>query len=96
MIMDRNDVKRLASGKSSEFVFKLKNGLEIAKASGIKEFISRVRSVAVESLEYHTYNGHFGSWLRHFNRFELAERVDALTSKGEELRQDILRMLRKI
>ena len=95
MAIAKDDIKRSISEKSSEFVFKLKNGLEVARVSNMKEFISRVKEVATESLEYHTYRGHFGSWFRHFNRFELADKIDSLKSKGEELRLDILRMIGK-
>ncbi len=96
MALDKGSVKNAISEKSTEFIFKLKNGMEIARANNLKDFVFRVKEIAAESLEYHTYNGHFGSWLRYFNRFELAEKIDSLKSNGERLREDILRIIGKI
>ncbi|MCL5009719.1 MAG: hypothetical protein M1433_01935 [Candidatus Parvarchaeota archaeon] len=72
-----------------EFIFRLSNGKEVARAVSVQEFASKLKSVPVESLEFHASGKHFGPWLRYMKLNVVADSVDSLTSKGEKLRHDL-------
>lgn len=89
------DLSKIVAEKGKEFIFRLQNGKEVARASSLMEFISKVKTVPIESLEYHAMNHHFSPWLRYLKQDKKANELDALKSKGERLRLDILNILQK-
>lgn len=66
-------VSRLGFG---DFVFRLEDGTEVARASTIKEFISRLRSVPDESLVYHARHNHYSGWLVAHGEVAYAKKIE--------------------
>ncbi len=89
----RRDHSLIAAGPGKEFVFRLRNGHEVGRARTLAEFEARLRSVPLESVEYHFVGRHFSPWLRDLREVHLAEELERLTSRGEQLRQDIIRLV---
>jgi hypothetical protein len=81
------------SGK--EFIFRLRNGTEIARAKSLSDFVAKIKTVPVESIEYHLYARHFSPWLRYLKMNGLADSLEHLNSRGEKLRQEILDLISK-
>lgn len=75
------------SGK--EFIFRLRNGFEVARAKTLSEFAAKIKTIPIESVEYHFYGKHFSPWLRYLKLDQLADSIERLHSRGEQLRQDI-------
>ncbi len=78
-----------------EFIFRLRNGREVGRAETLSEFLSRLRTIPLESIEYHFNGRHFSPWLRYLKLNPLADSIEKLTSKGERLREDILEQVSK-
>lgn len=55
-----------------DFVFKLPDGSEIARVSGIRSMLSALSNVPDESLVFHASRNHFSAWLKARTEFELA------------------------
>lgn len=55
-----------------DFVFKLPDGSEIARVSGIRSMLSALSKVPDESLVFHASRNHFSAWLKARTEFELA------------------------
>ncbi len=91
--MDYSNKTKYVAEKGKEFIFRLRNGVEVGRASSLEEFISKVRTLPIESIEYHAMNHHFSPWLRYLKLNSAADSIDKLTSKGEKLRQDIINTL---
>ncbi|MCW1301903.1 MAG: hypothetical protein OH316_02095 [Candidatus Parvarchaeota archaeon] len=89
----QNFVDRVAEN-GKEFIFKLRNGTKVGSARSVSEFISRIRSLPIESIEYHASNHHFEPWFRYLKLNDVADKLGRLNSKGERLRQDILNLFR--
>jgi hypothetical protein len=73
-----------------EFIFRLRNGREVAKSKTFSDFISKIRSVPLESLEYHFKGRHFSPWLRYLKLNAAADEIEKISSSGEKLRQDLV------
>ena len=73
-----------------EFVFRLRNGREVARVKTFSDFISKIKSVPLESLEYHFKGRHFSPWLRYLKLNVVADELEKISSSGEKLRQDIV------
>ncbi len=86
----------IAAEPGKEFIFRLRNGTEVGRARTFGDFLSRVRTVPIESIEYHFNGRHFSPWLRYLKLNQLAESIEKLTSKGERLREDILEQVSKV
>ncbi len=56
-----------------DFCFRLPDGTEVARAQDIENMIRVLRTVPVESLEYHASRNHISIWLRARGEFEMAE-----------------------
>lgn len=96
MVQSASYLGQKVSEKGKEFVFRLKSGVEVARAANLEEFLSKLRSVSLDSIEYHTSNKHFGPWLRSLNMNNLAARFDIVSSKGEKLRQELVQLIEKL
>ncbi|HUU01443.1 MAG TPA: PEP/pyruvate-binding domain-containing protein [Myxococcota bacterium] len=55
------------------FVFRLPDGREVARATDVRELADCIKSVPIESIEYHARRNHFSNWLMARSEFELAE-----------------------
>ena len=58
-----------------EFVFRLPDGTEIARASDVGELRKHLVDVPIECVEYHASHDHFSIWLMARSEFELAEQL---------------------
>ena len=84
-------VERLGFG---DFVFRLPDRTEVARAADVRELAARLRSVAAESIAYHADRNRFSSWLRARTEFALAERLAPYRSADfadlEQLRECVV------
>ncbi len=55
-----------------DFVFRLPDGSEVARAADLREMVSILPSVPEASIEYHAVRNHFSRWLKARTEFELA------------------------
>jgi CheY-like chemotaxis protein len=58
-----------------DFVFRLPDGTEVARASDLRSMSRLLGEVPAESLEYHARRNHFSNWLRARTEFVLARRM---------------------
>lgn len=81
-----------------DFVFRLPDGTEIARASDVGELADHVARVPIESIEFHAAHDHFSIWLMARSEFELAEQLRPKKISDfesvEALRRHLLRNLR--
>ncbi len=85
---DRN--KDISAEPGKEFIFRLKDGKEVGRAGTLNGFEGLIRTLPIESLEFHSKGKHFSSWLLYLNQEKLAKAFDSIDSKGEILRRDLL------
>jgi len=80
-----------------DFVFRNKEGKEIARASNLEEFERIIKTIPAESIMYHASKHHFSKWLMSRSEIQLASLLKEKTSdefkSPEEIRQYLLRML---
>lgn len=55
-----------------DFVFKLPDGSDVTRVSGIRSMLAALSSVPDESLVFHASRNHFSAWLKARTEFELA------------------------
>ena len=77
-----------------DFVFRLPDRSEVARASNLNELEARLHEVPAESIAYHSERNHFSRWLRARTEFALAQklrprRVSDFASV-EHLRRDLV------
>ena len=58
-----------------DFVFRLPDGTEVARASDLNELEERLAEVPVDSIAYHSERNHFSRWLRARTEFALAQKL---------------------
>jgi hypothetical protein len=75
-----------------EFIFRMRDGREVGRAASLSEFSEKIKTIPVESLDFHAEGKHFGPWLRDMKFNVLADSVDNLASKGEEFRKDLINL----
>ncbi|MEC8938901.1 MAG: DUF5752 family protein, partial [Candidatus Thermoplasmatota archaeon] len=77
-----------------DFVFKMPDGKEIARASTLRELTAQLKDAPIESVEFHAHRNQFSHWLRTRTEFTLAGRLRPLTLSDfettEEIREFIL------
>lgn len=82
-----------------DFVFRLPDGTEIARASDVGELADQVARVPIESIEFHASHDHFSIWLMARSEFELAEELRPKKISDfesvEALRNHLLRHLKE-
>ena len=81
-----------------DFIFRLNNGTEIARASNLIELENQLKVIPDESLKYHSLNNHFSNWLKARTDFWLAyqlrpRKVDQYNSV-HELRFDLINAIK--
>ena len=58
-----------------DFVFKVKDGIEVARANNLKSLEDSLKVVPVESITYHAERNHFSNWLKARTEFWLAHQL---------------------
>ena len=77
-----------------DFVFRLPNGEEVARAADMNELEDLLRRVPAESLAYHSERNHFSHWLMARTEFALAQKLRPRQASDfptvEDLRTDLV------
>ncbi len=79
----------------SEFIFRLPGGEEVGRASDIDEFLASIEKIPTSSIEFHIEGDHFSTWLRDNGYVLIADKINAIAARGDELRSAILKLIRK-
>jgi CheY-like chemotaxis protein len=83
-----------------DFVFRLSDGSEVARAANLYEMHDVLTHVPDASLLYHAGHNHFSTWLRARSEFELAEELRPMKvadfTGAAELRQLMLEATRRL
>jgi hypothetical protein len=58
-----------------DFVFRLRNGTEVARAADLKGLEEKLRVVPAESIAYHGERNHFSNWFTARTEFSLAHKL---------------------
>ena len=78
-----------------DFIFRLPDGTEVARATDLKSLAETLRSVPEPSVRYHAERNHFSRWLKARTEFDLAEALRPRRIEDypdfESLRDDIVR-----
>ena len=71
------DLRRLFTGQFGfgDFVFRVPNGREVARASDLNALEERLRTVPGESIVFHGQSNQFSHWLMARTEFELAQKL---------------------
>ena len=81
-----------------DFVFRMPDGSEIARVSGLHSLEKRLAEIPDVSLHYHAERGHFSKWLRARTEFNLAQALQPKQisdwSSLSEVRQYLIQALR--
>ena len=72
-----------------EFVFRMPDGSEVARASDLQSLIEKVRIVPAECIAFHASGNHFSRWLKTRTEFALAEAVRPRTLSDFESVEDL-------
>ncbi len=64
-------------------------------ALSLTDLLGKIVTISADSLEFHQERGDFARWIRDvFKETQLADRVDTVKKTGEQLRQELLNILR--
>jgi CheY-like chemotaxis protein len=71
------DLRRFLTEQAGfgDFVFRLPDNKEVARAGDLNELEERLAEVPVESIAYHSERNHFSRWLRARTEFALAQKL---------------------
>jgi len=71
------ELRRLLTEKFGfgDFVFRMPDGSEVARAADLSTLEARVRSVPGESIAFHGQRNHFSHWLMARTEFALAQKL---------------------
>jgi len=77
-----------------DFVFRLPDGAEVARASDLNALEARLQKVPAASIAYHSERNHFSRWLRARTEFALAQKLRPRKVSDfptvEDLRRDLV------
>ncbi len=77
-----------------DFVFRLPNGREVARAANLNQLEELLRRIPAESLVYHSERNHFSHWLMARTEFALAQKLRPRQASDfasvEDLRRDLV------
>lgn len=83
-----------------DFVFRNEEGVEIDRASNLKEFLEKIDHIPEESLLYHASRNHFSAWLMARGEIQFARSIQPLTihdfKNANELRKFIKGVIQTI
>jgi hypothetical protein len=91
---EKEQSKDIAAEPGKEFIFRLKDGKEVGRAGTLNGLEGLIRTLPIESLEFHSEGKHFSAWLRYIKQDKIANAFDRIDSKGEKLRQELLEALK--
>jgi hypothetical protein len=91
---EKEQNKDIAADPGKEFIFRLKDGKEVGRAGTLNGFEGLIRTLPIESLEFHNNGKHFSAWLHYLKQDRIAKAFDKIDSKGERLRQDLLEAIK--
>jgi hypothetical protein len=81
-----------------DFVFRLGDGQEVARARDLRELEDKLQTVPEECLAYHGQRNHFSNWFKARTEFELAHELRPRKVSDfeslEHLRRDLIRAIR--
>jgi len=81
------------------FVFRSKEGKQLAIARNLKEFESIIKQIPEESLTYHALKNHFSLWMMARGEIEIARNIKPYKVKdfknAEEIREFLLKIIQK-
>jgi CheY-like chemotaxis protein len=84
----------LANFGFGDFVFRLADGQEVARAHNLRSLEKQLRDVPAESIAYHSARNHFSVWLKAHTEFAVAHRLRPRKLEDfetlEDLRQDLI------
>ncbi len=71
------DLRRFLTEQAGfgDFIFRLPDNTEVARASDLHELETRLAEVPTESIAFHSQRNHFSRWLRARTEFALAQRL---------------------
>ena len=71
------DLRRFLTEQAGfgDFVFRLPDGTEVARAGDLHELESKLAEVPAESIAFHSERNHFSRWLRARTEFALAQKL---------------------
>jgi CheY-like chemotaxis protein len=82
-----------------DFVFRMADGREVARAADLHELEERLATVPGESLAYHGERNHFSNWFKARTEFALADRLRPRKVSDfatvEDLRQELIRAIQE-
>jgi len=90
------DLRRFLTEQAGfgDFVFRLPDNTEVARAGNLNELEERLGEVPVESIAYHSERNHFSRWLRARTEFALAQKLRPRKVSDfptlEDLRHDLI------
>ena len=90
------DLRRflMDQGGFGDFIFRLPNGAEVARAADLHELETRLAEVPGESIAFHSERNHFSRWLRARTEFALAQKLRPRKVSDfptvEDLRHDLI------
>ena len=90
------DLRKILTEQFSlgDFVFRLPDGTEVARASDLNALVALLREVPAESIAYHAERNHFSHWLMARTEAALAEKLRPRKISDyaslEDLRQNLL------
>jgi CheY-like chemotaxis protein len=76
-----------------DFIFRLRDGTPVGRASNLKELIDQLRTVPAESIDYHAERNDFSRWLKARTEFHLAHHLRPRTAADYETIEDRRRYL---
>lgn len=93
------DFRRLLTQQCSfgDFVFRMPDGGEVARAGDLNALEEKLHTVPVESISYHSQRNHFSRWLTARTEFAVAQKLRPRKvsdfSSLEALRQDLIQSI---
>jgi hypothetical protein len=78
-----------------EFIFRLPSGEIVGRARDLEEFRDALEELPIASIEFHHMGKHFRPWLRDLGHEKLADELERLDLKGEELKRKLLSITRR-
>jgi len=90
------DFRRLLTQQCAfgDFIFRLPDGTEVARASDMNSLEAQLHTVPAESLSYHSQRNHFSRWLTARTEFAVAQKLRPRKVSDfpslEALRQDLI------
>jgi CheY-like chemotaxis protein len=80
-----------------DFVFRMPDGTEVARASDLKTLETKLGEVDAESVAYHAARNHFSQWLRARTEFAVAQKLRPRKlsdfTSSEHLRHDLIQSI---